>query len=1094
MLLGNADIIDRILEATDANGFSSLILLNRRWRRVSQQAHLYRHHLSRGSDLKPSIQSSDNELSQLRKQFAEEIKRNLYDSYVRPRETVIRLVSTSASSSSAFPGGEAFHFSFSPSGRYVLAFNSARIYMLDISTDSVVVKKEFRILRRPVTVTMLDDASLLAVLSSDHQVDIYDLTGPQAKHSRALALDYPPRAIALSPTGSILAAAYDGGIEVYSLAKDARPAERRAVKCDATDSLSFSRDGTQLLGTTTHSRYPSTVILTAPYADMDGISAEEGLPQQTWTTSILFPNSSRDCSHAVLLPGTDYETTWTFTYDRVFETFRAVRIDDLRNGTTHFTGPATSKSSLGKLLPSTLPATNKNAELVAAGFQGSEIWLYGIPSDLEAGPDPESDSAPTSPLTTIGRRNSSSTARNFSRTWNTGVSTNRVSQWQQLSDQNRNTFVTGRKIATLEGVNMLRWLDSPGTFSEERLAVVASGRLDQLSGTKDEGLVPVDGGRITLLDFMNSTSNGEKRFWTIELGESEADVLEEERREIDADIELVRRRTVAQRSLSRQDAHDLTDPIVEVMASNSSKETKVSTESEDDQEVFEDAREALDAPYSQADPRSESTLRRAATAAATSRRPPRFATPNDDSPLRQASDRTEHPHESDADNWVPPPPPYTPEVVDILPHRLRNAISPPSDNDPHDNGNEEPRSMLEDITAANSNSTIDSTVQGVVLVEQENLYDVSVPASPSLVAIHSDNVEASPLQHQAEQLDTESIQAPIAQSITRIGSATSDTIGVQPELLSSAEVDKKECHVRGSTLSLSTTHSVGPSSTRPAPLDLARSKDDTHLKSTSNQSPYLKHLSPTVPQTPDTVTDVSISSEDSRPATPNDNIASTSEPQVTSVEPAEVDELVMPSADQVARLNSRRGRPPNRVLSDPSRKRSGSGSRPKAPSSAAPAKAQDASALTPPQRPTPGFATPPRVHSPSGMNVSPRSVLGAYNNSSPSHSPTRRPPLANNRYSSSSPAIRPRMSRLETIHSHTSNDTEMTGQAFQTSGLGGGLGNGVRRGWRGSFKRKQRPNVMKRESADWNELLKQGQAHKQEMKKQRKRDKKCIVM
>jgi len=54
---------------------------------------------------------------------------------------------------------------------------------------------------------------------------------------------------------------------------------------------------------------------------------------------------------------------------------------------------------------------------------------------------------------------------------------------------------------------------------------------------------------------------------------------------------------------------------------------------------------------------------------------------------------------------------------------------------------------------------------------------------------------------------------------------------------------------------------------------------------------------------------------------------------------------------------------------------------------------------------------------------------------------------------------------------------------------------GKRRGWRGSFKRKQRPQVMKRESADWNELLKQTQAQKEDSKKKKKKKTgKCVVM
>ena len=359
-----------------------MIVLNRKWRTISQQAHLYAHHLSRCPSYAAAHHSSvipedEGSLPRLRRLFAHETKRNLFEAYLRPRETVISLVSTSISSSSA-PGGEAFHFSLSPKGHYVLAYSSSRIHVIDVTGPEVEVKRELKILRRPASTTITDDGSLLAVLSTDLQVDLYDLRGEHPKHTRAVVLDYTPRTITLSPTGAVLAAAYDSGVEVSSLDPSGLSTDRRAVKCYAVDSLSFSRDGTQLLGTTMQSRNPSTVILTAPYYDPGGSLPEESA-SALWTTSILFPNGSRDCSHAVLLPSSsEGEASWTFTYDRVFETFRAVRIDDLRNGTTYFTGPIADSGSVTKLLPSTLPAAAESGDLVASGFQGA-IWLYGCP-------------------------------------------------------------------------------------------------------------------------------------------------------------------------------------------------------------------------------------------------------------------------------------------------------------------------------------------------------------------------------------------------------------------------------------------------------------------------------------------------------------------------------------------------------------------------------------------------------------------------------------------------------------------------------------------------------------------------------------------
>lgn len=92
---------------------------------------------------------------------------------------------------------------------------------------------------------------------------------------------------------------------------------------------------------------------------------------------------------------------------------------------------------------------------------------------------------------------------------------------------------------------------------------------------------------------------------------------------------------------------------------------------------LEEAQEALDAPYTHASPRSGTTLRRAATAAAVNRQRNPLPPAAGHVEYRRADGRAEHPHESDADNWVPPPPPYSKEdpVVD-LPSFLRHTPIP----------------------------------------------------------------------------------------------------------------------------------------------------------------------------------------------------------------------------------------------------------------------------------------------------------------------------------------------------------------------------------------------------------------------------------
>ncbi|CAG8975472.1 hypothetical protein HYALB_00004788 [Hymenoscyphus albidus] len=705
------EIIEHILQLASPNAFASLVIINRKWRTVSQQAHLYARHLSRCSSCSAYHQAipaadadDDRSLPRLKKLFAQEIKRNLFEAYLRPHETIISLVSTSISSSSA-PGGEAFHFSISPKGHLILAYSCSRIHVIDVKGPEVVVKRELKILRRPASTTITDDGSLLAVLSTDLQVDLYDLTGKHPKHTHAVALDHSPRTIALSPTGSVLAAAYDAGVEVSSLDPGNSNTERRAVKCYGVDKLAFSADGTQLLGTTLQSRNPSTVILTAPYYNTHtgGTLPEENVSVSAlWTTSILFPNGSRDCSHAVLLPsGSDEEASWAFTYDRVLETFRAVRIDDLRNGTTYFTGPVADAKSAAKLLPSTLPTASQRGDLVAAGFQGA-IWIYGVPEDLDALPlmsntvNSNSDSGLSTPPAQLGRRNSAPSLHSVHRHRDT---ISRTPQWQLLCDRFRNNFVEGRKICTFDQVSAMSWIsDNPVSSHGEKLIAVApgvGGKFAFAESWEEDGMSPIDGGRISILDFNYAINDGKKTMITIEVGANEAEVLEEEHRDLDTEVAIVRRRTVAQRRGDRSHVaragsiprspndelpplppveDELGDPYAAQLPPSRRPSNLTSNSDEIDDVSLDEAQEAFDAPYSHTNPRSTTTLRRAATAAAVNRRLHPRAVAQDHIEYRRADGREEHPHESDADNWVPPPPPYTKDPLPPLPEHIQRSL------------------------------------------------------------------------------------------------------------------------------------------------------------------------------------------------------------------------------------------------------------------------------------------------------------------------------------------------------------------------------------------------------------------------------------
>ncbi|KOS19665.1 hypothetical protein ESCO_000858 [Escovopsis weberi] len=726
------EIIEQILEAADPNGFSSLLFLNRKWREVSQRAHLYRHHLARCPSFvaKPNTlpAAEDKNLPRLRRLFSREVKRNLFHAYIRPNRTLVKLVSNSISSSS-FLGGESLSFSTSLRGHHVLAYNSSRIYVLDARGDArrsaLELRRELRILRRPASACITDDATLLAVVSTEMQVDVYDLKASPPKRTQSIILDSNPRTIALSSCGSVLAAAYEAGIEVMALGTGALPSEKRSVKCDSVDALTFSFDGTQILGTTLQSSPPSTVVITAPYYD-PGALMSDGSLSAMWTTSILFPNSSRDCSHAALLQDGHEEADWAFAYDRSFETFRAVRIDDLRNGTTYFTGPV--PRSQAQLLPSTLPSATYHGELVSAAFHGSEIWLYGVPGDPAAVPErePSTDGAAASGLAR-GNSSRSSSRPSSTRTQDAAAAaaaaaasasasasasaTGRAPQWQMVCDRVRNNFVAGHKISELSDVTNAKWVSNFGgdRTLKERLVVTARGITGPKLITEEEDLVDyVDGGRVLLLDFDYSLQNGTRTEVTMELGTNDAEVLEEEKRDIETEVALARRRTVLQRrggsaAGGGPGGRMLLSIVTSAQALAAARGARSDMDDNDDDNDDDDddplaprvigrypasarprnetpeeasgalleAQEALDAPYAHSSPRSGTTLRRAATAAAANRRlNPRTA---DGRPLEsiRADGRREHPHESDADNWVPPPPAYQADDPGDTPAFLR---------------------------------------------------------------------------------------------------------------------------------------------------------------------------------------------------------------------------------------------------------------------------------------------------------------------------------------------------------------------------------------------------------------------------------------
>ncbi|EAW11410.1 F-box domain protein [Aspergillus clavatus NRRL 1] len=674
-------VIENILYLVDANSFASLALLNRKWRRISESTAFYAYHLSRCPSftaVRESITSETNpeNLASLKRRFLSEARRSTFEVFLKPRRKLIKLISSSMSSSTAFPQGEAFRFAFSPNAQMVLCISSSRILVLDVTTDCPSVKHELKIWRRPLNATILDDGSLLAVVSSDHQVNIYSLTSEEAHLIQDLKLNEVPRALALSPNGGVLAIAYNDKIEMYAVGEGALATERRAVRCDGVDAISFSSDGVMLIGSSANCDSSNLVTISVPfYTDPETEASPREVQVRMWTTQILFPDLFPGYSHACLLPlHTEGEGSWVLGFDRRIRAFRAFGVTNANSGTTYFVGPI-SESTLHESLPMMVPSADCQGELVALGFQGSGLWVYGVPHRLDIASAIEH----TQDLPDVAQDR---------RTRNLGTLPHDNSLRLEWAVEKPRTLVSGHKISDMSGLSAARWVrDSPSKLGRRRLVAVAPGGISPPTiGDED---VPVDGGRVLLLDFERSPTDGQVTEINIEIGEAEPKLLHEPNSSLDSEVELERRRTLlhhraaaSQMRAAPRDVHPAARlDNHQTPSFDSRRHTSFFSGSSND--IADNGIPPLpDTPYDNTQPRSQDTLRRAATAASSSRgryNPlyrDRWSRIQNERQTPQVPQLFQVPHESDADNWVPPPPPYSREPDAPLPEYLRRTLLP----------------------------------------------------------------------------------------------------------------------------------------------------------------------------------------------------------------------------------------------------------------------------------------------------------------------------------------------------------------------------------------------------------------------------------
>ncbi|KAK5165847.1 uncharacterized protein LTR77_008770 [Saxophila tyrrhenica] len=515
----------------------------------------------------------------------------------RPRIHIIKLISNTATASAGFPQGEALGFSMSPGGRRLAAYNSARLYILQTAALPIGVSQDFALKRRPLAVEIVDEGNVLAILADEHTVNIYDLGHQQLRRMRTIKTDFPTSCIAISPTGGLLAAAYEGGVEIFSLAQGSLPTDRRAVRCPKMDKLSFSEDSSTLLGTTVRINVSSTMAVSVPVFPSSSVPTHEEL-KEAWCSELLHPENIRNSSHAVFMrENREVCNDRLFSWNGLEDTFGILNVNDMQYGATEFpvviSPPLSTCGGLGAAIHSA-PALDERGDTVAMIVNDRTIRLYIVPhrshnddSTVEAHSiDHELDEGYGCPFSEVKWVYSSTSLP---------------------APTNSQNPVQGRLVVT-----------SPGGINDQ--------------GLNEEPVDDIEGGRIILFDFDPQFAGQAGQTFSLTMGKSQPQLLEEPPLDVAEEVALVRRRTVNQNrggglstrpvtlgrtasTFSRRNdrsSRSGTPNTRPIRASMLSMQSEASRSLPDLMESGE-ALDTFEEPYAQGAPRSHASLQRAAS-------------------------------------------------------------------------------------------------------------------------------------------------------------------------------------------------------------------------------------------------------------------------------------------------------------------------------------------------------------------------------------------------------------------------------------------------------------------------------------------------
>ncbi|KAF2418663.1 hypothetical protein EJ08DRAFT_52224 [Tothia fuscella] len=585
-------------------------------------------------------------------------------SYSSTQTTVVELLSTSATSS-AFP--ESFGLSVSIKGRWIVAYSSSALYILSVRHLPAFQNscRAFRVRRKPLAVA-ITDMGKFAVLTTSHKIDVYqcgeeqgNLLSGQCRKQETIFLNNEARTVAFSYCGEVVAAGSDVGIEIRNLSPGSVETDKRQINCAAVEFLSFSENGKSLLATTAARRTRVSTFISVNSAYEDALLEDNPITQpigKVWITQLLFPERI-NARQAVFLPdAAGGSVNEVLAFDSHADRYSIWDITMKRFAGQKLAPPKDLRWSRSERFDDALPAVSCDGShaALAVRFKGKkEVWTYHLAPDWRE------------------------------RATDSNMGSEEAFNNDDISPLQRIQLPSKDEGASPENITCLRWMeynDAP----IERLVVLISSATHSMPEDVVPSAAPAASGKIMLFDFRRTIpeSNEESPETVIvDLdGIPITEGLADEVLELDREVDIVRRRTQVQRqrpdlstrtnsSGSRTPRRSASSGSTTTLTRDASgsrsarrRRSFSSISSAGEGEDFGPIT-AVDEPYSQSQPRSQFSLNRAATMAANApaNRAHLRALPTRPLEYRRADGLREMPHESDADNWVPPPPPYTAE-------------------------------------------------------------------------------------------------------------------------------------------------------------------------------------------------------------------------------------------------------------------------------------------------------------------------------------------------------------------------------------------------------------------------------------------------